>query len=84
LTAKNIVDAYRSAFYTATGAYPAECYHVDGRWFKIDGIERDRGWVVLEVERLRQEALARAIIENDPDDSSRGPIFKLIRRLRRF
>lgn len=84
LTAKNIVDAYRSAYYSSTGDYPVDCQHIRGRWFLIDGVERDRGWVILEVERLRQEALAKAMEAEQSESSSRSRIFKLIRRLSRL
>ncbi len=85
LTAKNIVDAYRSAYYSSIGEYPDGCEHLRGRWFLIDGIERDRGWVILEVERLRQEALAKAMeSQQNQETNSRSRIFKLIRRLSRL
>jgi hypothetical protein len=85
LTARNIVDAYRSAYYTLHNIMPEECRHLQGRWFVINGIERDRGWVILEVERLRQEALALAIEHGvNGDSKARGSLFKLIRRLSRF
>jgi hypothetical protein len=82
LTTRNIVDAYRSAYYSVHGQYPGECRFLKGRWFVIEGVERDRGWVVLEVERLRQEAIAKAIRDETP--SSRRSILRVIRRLSRI
>ncbi|MCP4248921.1 MAG: hypothetical protein GY778_17910, partial [bacterium] len=82
LTARNIVNAYRSAFYSATGKYPTECRHLEGRWFQIDGVQRDRRWVIYEVERLRKEALLRAADSTGTGDR-RGLLQRIIGRLAR-
>ncbi len=87
LTARNIIDAYRSAYITATDHPPAECWHSHGNTFVINGVERERAWVILEIERLRQEALAKAFEperNQSNSNSARGSIFKLIRRLSRL
>jgi hypothetical protein len=81
LTSRNIVDAYRSAYASVHGDPPEQCEHLKGRWFIINGEERDRSWVILEVERLRQEAIIKA---TDNDSSSRGRIFKMLRKLSRI
>ncbi|KAB2902842.1 MAG: hypothetical protein KJ064_22290 [Anaerolineae bacterium] len=80
LTARNIVDAYVSAYNSVHSNKP-ECYALDSKWFVVNGIERDRKWMVLEVERLRQEALSKVIAEND---GTTGSIFRMIRRLSRL
>lgn len=82
LTSRNIVDAYRSAYFSVHNAMPDECAHLNGKWFVINGVERDRGWLILEIERLRQEAIAKAL-EKD-ENSSRGRLFKVLRRLSRI
>lgn len=81
LTSRNIVDAYMYAFHAIHGTKP-ECEHVEGRWFMVDGIRRDRHWLVLEVERLRQEALSNALDAQKNDSTSN--IFRMIRRLSRI
>lgn len=81
LTSRNIVEAYRSAYLSVHGEQPDQCEHSQGRFFLINGMERDRGWVILEVERLRQEAIAKAM---DDSGSSRGRIFKMLRKLSRI
>lgn len=83
LTSQNIVDAFRSAYVSATGEQPTECRHIQGRWFMINGFQRDREWLLLEVERLRQEALAKTL-ESAAEDNSRSRIFRMIRKLSRI
>lgn len=84
LTATNIIDAYRSAYLSVNNRTPDECRYLHGRWFIINGIERDRGWVLLEIERLRQEALMKAFDTNSENHNPRMSLFKLIRRLSRL
>jgi hypothetical protein len=81
LTARNIVDAYVSAYKEVNRMAP-ECYALDSRWFVVEGQMRDRRWMVLEVERLRQEALT-AVLDNN-ENQSRGNILRMIRRLSRL
>jgi hypothetical protein len=83
LTSRNIVDAYRSAYYSVHQQQPTECTHIQGRWFLVNGVERDRGWILLEVERLRQEAIAH-VVEENATSGSRGRILQMIRRLSRI
>lgn len=83
LTSQNIVDAFRSAYSSATGEQPSECRHMGGRWFMINGFQRDREWLLLEVERLRQEALAKTL-GCAGEDNSRSRIFRMIRKLSRL
>ena len=83
LTSRNIVDAYRSAYFSVHGQNPLDCYHLVGRIFVIDGTERDRGWLLLEIERLRQEAIA-AVVEQNATSGSRGRILQMIRKLSRI
>lgn len=83
LTSRNIVDAYRSAYFSVHGQNPTDCYHLVGRMFVIDGSERERGWVLLEVERLRQEAIA-ATVDKNAASGSRGRILQMIRKLSRI
>ncbi|MBZ0308338.1 MAG: hypothetical protein K8I82_19895 [Anaerolineae bacterium] len=80
LTSRNIVDAYVSAYHNVFNEKP-ECYALDSKWFVVNGMEHDRKWMVLEVERLRQEALTKVIAESD---GSTGSIFRMIRRLSRL
>lgn len=84
LTSRNIVDAYCSAYSTSNGQAPKECYHLNGRWFIVDGVERERGWMILEIERLRQEALVKAFEQGSGANGTRGRLFKMIRRLSSF
>lgn len=81
LTSQNIVDSYRSAYYSANHR-AGDCRHLHGRWFLVNGVERDRGWLLLEVKRLQREALEHAT-ENDTN-SAKNRIFRLIRRLKRI
>jgi len=81
LTAQNIVDSYRSAYYSANHR-AGDCRHLHGRWFLVNGVERDRGWLLLEVERLRQETLTKVV--DDDANSAKNRVFRLIRRLKRL
>lgn len=81
LTTRNIIDAYVAAYHSVHELRP-DCESIDGRWFMVQGVRRDRRWMVLEVERLRQEALSRAL--DDTGSSSSSNLFKLIRRLSRI
>lgn len=83
LTSRNIVDAYRSAYFSVHGQNPDECYHLMGRMFVIEGLERDRAWVLLEVERLRQEAIANTV-DKHGFSGTRGRILQMIRKLSRI
>ena len=81
LTAQNIVDSYRSAYYAANSR-AGDCRHSHGRWFLVNGVERERGWLLVEVERLRQETISKVVDDNA--DSAKNRIFRLIRRLKRL
>ena len=81
MTTRNIVDSYVSAYHSVYADKPYECYALDGKWFVVNGVEHDRHWMVLEIERLRQEALTKVITQND---GSTGSIFRMIRRLSRL
>jgi hypothetical protein len=81
LTSRNIVASYVYAYQAIHECHP-QCEHLEGRWFLVEGVRRDRHWLVLEVERLRQEALSAAL---DKDNhSSTSHIFRMIRRLSRI
>lgn len=80
LTARNLIDAYIFAYETLYNTKP-HCEHQEGRWFLINNVLRDRHWLVLEIERLRQEALSNTMnAENKP----KSHIFRMIRRLSRL
>jgi|GEM_PF-4456917 len=81
LTSRNIMDSYVYAYHSVHKEKP-RCVHLEGRWFLVNGIKRDRKWMLMEIERLRQDALS-ATLKND-DNSSRGSIFRTIRRLSRL
>lgn len=87
LTPQNIVEAYRAAYYAVMDRYPDDCWHSQGRWFIINGVERERGWVLIEIERLRQEALVKAMEVMDKTqhkNTARGKLLRLIKRLSSF
>jgi len=81
LTARNIIDSYLFAYEAIYGEKPT-CEHLAGRWFMVEGVKRDRHWLVLEIERLRQEGISKAL--QDAGDDSRSGILRLIRRLSRL
>jgi hypothetical protein len=81
LTARNLVDSYISAYDAVYGQKP-NCQHEEGKFFLVNGLRRDRQWMVIEIERLRQEGLQKMLDTNNP--SSKGHVFKMIRRLARL
>ncbi len=81
LTARNLMDSYSFAYEAIHGKKPT-CQQEDGRWFMVEGVRRDRHWLILEIERLRQEALTATI--DNVQNQSKGHIFKMIRRLARL
>ena len=81
LTSRNIVASYVYAYQAIHDIQP-ECEHLEGRWFLVDGVRRDRHWLVLEVERLRQEALTAELDKDTTSTTSH--IFRVIRRLSRI
>jgi hypothetical protein len=81
LTSRNIVDSYISAYEAIHSSKP-QCEFVEGRTFLVQGLRRDRHWLVLEIERLRQEALSAAL--SNQNDNTKGNIFRMIRRLSRI
>ncbi|NJL92972.1 MAG: hypothetical protein HC915_04245 [Anaerolineae bacterium] len=81
LTARNIVDSFMAAYSSVHDARP-DCQYLDGeRLFVVNGQVRDRRWMLLEVERLRQEALTRAFDDHELQQKPASNLFRLIRRL---
>ena len=83
LTTRNIVDAYIAAYNSVHSSRP-ECTSIDGRSFIVNGIQRDRRWIVLEVERLRQEALTQMFDTTQNTQKPASHLFKLLRKLSRI
>lgn len=81
LTVQNIINAYRSAYYSVHRNYPQQCEFVERGVILIDSVERDRSWIIREVERLRKLALENAEKNaNAPEENSkRGRLFRMIR-----
>lgn len=78
-TVQNILDAYRSAYFSVHSDYPERCVHLNGKWFRIDGKMRDREWVMREVKSLREQALR--LEQQESVGSGRGLLMRLIGRL---
>ena len=83
LTARNIADSYVAAYYSVHETKP-ECIVVNSKPFVVNGAERDRYWIVLEIERLRQEGLMKAFDISRSANKPTNNLFKLIRRLSRI
>lgn len=82
LTVRNILDAFRSAYLSVYDTPPEECEHVEGIWFRINGEMHERKWVLLEIERLRQEGIVNTLQKENL--GSRKSIFKALRHLSRL
>ncbi len=79
LTAQDLVQAYRAAYFVLHDRFPAECQHVKGHWYVIEGAKRDQRWVIVETELMRQEALSQMLGSGDQHPTSRPQT--LVRRL---
>jgi hypothetical protein len=60
LTFKAIIRAYETTYVAIHSAKP-ECEYLSGNWFIVNGVKRDRRWLLLEVEYLRQKLIAEAV-----------------------
>lgn len=78
LTPEAIVESYTRACQMLYGTAP-NCTPVGGVWYLVDDTMRDRRWLLLEVERLRQEALVAAVDEGRANP--KASVIRLIRRL---
>jgi len=81
LTTRNILVAYTAAYRGVYQKAPL-CEHQEGRGFYVEGTWRDRRWMLLEVERLRQEAIAKAL--DSQNSSPVKDVMRLIRHLSRL
>ena len=82
LTARDIAQLYVQLHDMVHGTSP-ECYHLEGLWFWVEGERRDRHWLILQVERLRQQIVA-ARNEVEQDGGVEGAIYKSLRRMARL
>jgi hypothetical protein len=78
LTSRGMINSYISVYQAVHGKKP-DCQDLGNSFFMINGVRHDRRWLILEIERLRQEALTSAF--DTTKSSSALNIFKLIRRL---
>lgn len=78
LTARNIRESYIYAYHAIYGDQPE--VEIDGRFFIVDNVRRERHWMVMEVERLRQEAISKTIHA----DKETNSVMRMIRRLSRL
>ena len=81
LTARNVADWYVDLHELLFGARP-ECYHIEGSWFWVAGERRERHWLIVEVEHMRQQIVA--LRDQIAKESNGGPIFNSIRRMARL
>lgn len=77
----SLLEAYRTAYYDLYGR-EAKVTYLEGDWILVNGIMRERGWIIEETARLRQLAGQR---KPKPDATQpRNTIIRLIRRLSRL
>ena len=60
LTIADIVRSYEATYEAVHNSKP-ECTYLQGNWFMVNGVRRDRRWLLLEVEYLRQTLIASAV-----------------------
>jgi hypothetical protein len=79
LTPPIIMNSYVAAYHAVYGTKP-NIEHLEGHWYIVDGYKRQRYWLLLEIERLRQQALSEAMSTVDPNNR----VMRIIRRLARL
>lgn len=79
LTPPIIMNSYVAA-YRAVYGYKPKIEQLEGHWYIVDGFKRQRYWLLLEIERLRQQALSEAMSADDPNNR----VMRIIRRLARL
>lgn len=64
ITNQDILKSYMVAYESLHKQKPANCMILENNQFKICGVVHERRWVLLEIERLRQEALSQHLHAN--------------------
>ncbi|MCI0712938.1 MAG: hypothetical protein L0154_22475 [Chloroflexi bacterium] len=77
-TLSALIDAYRSAYYDLYGR-EANVTYLEGDWILVNGIMRERRWIIEETSRLKYVARQRKPAAELPE--TRSTIMRLIRRL---
>ena len=80
LTPPIIMNSYVAAYHAVYNTKPT-IEHIEGHWYLVDGFKRQRYWLLLEIERLRQQALHEAMSEMDNPNNR---VMRIIRRLARL
>jgi hypothetical protein len=80
LTARDVAELYVELFDLLYGVRP-ECYHVEGLWFWVSGERRERWWLIVEVEKMRQQIVNS---RQDVQQNNDGAIFNSLRRMSRL
>lgn len=60
LTTDFLVDYYIEVYEALHDEKP-ECQHVQGPYFLVNGVQRDRKWLLLEAEMLCQQLIAKKL-----------------------
>ena len=60
LTPAAIIRRFDATYEALHGCKP-ECAHARGNWFIVNGVRRDRRWLLLEIEYLRQTLITSAV-----------------------
>ena len=82
LTTRDIAEWYIELHNALYDERP-DCHQFDEHWFAVDGVERDRHWLILEVERMRQK-LVTTRDEKPSNDNTHSAIFQSLRRISRL
>jgi hypothetical protein len=77
-TLSSLIEAYRAAYYDLYGRQ-AKVTYLEGDWILVNGIMRERHWIIEETSRLRFVAQQRN--PNPEPPKTRNTILRLIKRL---
>lgn len=81
LTAHHIVEFYANAYELVHGTKPT-CEYTSGNWFVVNGVKRDRRWLMLEIELLHQKFITNTL--DAPQATTRTGLLNIIRNFRRL
>lgn len=72
----DFLTAYYADLYNAVHGEKPRCEHLQERWFLVNGIQRDRRWLILEIELLRQRLITAGV-----ENQKKYPVRRLLRMI---
>ena len=80
LTTNAIIRSFETIYEAVHNTKP-ECEHLSGNWFLVNGQKRDRRWLILEVECLRQKLIVSAVSNSSSYTGDKRRAISLLNRM---